>query len=310
MPTVREFLEQSAHFTKYGKDSCQALEVLNKAIRVLWPRGTWQGTVEFLCLDTQKSCFYLPFSSYNIIEARAGKANVKMESSWFMYIPRNRVSQCCDYSCSRPVLSPTGIVTPFPGKYVANSRLGFRAENINDAGKSLTIQYRSEDFSVKTQTFQLTDGKQYTEYEVAEIISLKKDRTSGSVAVFAVQATGDSQRVHTLHHAETTSSYTEYEFTGSVCDTLILKTKKRRIQLTEEDFDALLPLDPDAVEFAIQAVIAKEAEDYANYATSMQLAEEQLQEEQLEMQSQRTSSMVNGGIPHIAASSLDYDACR
>lgn len=303
--TVGEFLNESAHFTKYGKDSCQALEILNKAIRVLWKRGTWQGTIEYLCAKTYQSCFYLPFSSYNIIEARAGKNPVKMETSWFMYIPRNRVVQCCDWDCSRLTISPTGITAALPVKYSCNSRLGFRAENINDIGKKVKITYRSEEVSLKEEEITLADSAVYTEYEVAEVITLNKDRTVGSVKVFANHALNGAKEIHTLHQAETNASYTEYEFTGGSCDNLIIKSKKRRIQLTEDDLNWQIPLDPDALEFAIQAVLAKEKEDMEGYAVAMRLAEEQLQEEQLEMQSQRTSS--EPAMPTIVASSNQYN---
>lgn len=310
--TVGEFLEESGHLTKRSKDSCQALDILNKAIRALWKRGAWYGTVEYACASTYKSCFYLPFHVYAPLEAWIANKNVNIESLWYLAVPKRKAVQCCDISCAQPVLSPTGRSKPFPIEYKCNSMLGFRAECFEDKGKNVKMVYETPEGTYVTEEISLEhDSFTYSQYPVSKVKSLKKDRTYGKVGIAAKQFNDDVQIIHYFDRVETVCNYPEFEFTGSCADNLVIRAKKRRFQLTEDDYDNLLPLDPDAIEFAIQAILAKQegTEGYAAYTAAMQLAEEQLQEEQLEMHSQNNAVPVKGGMPEIVSSSLNYDCC-
>lgn len=284
-PTVRQFLEDGG--ARYAgpqgasPTSCLALQYLNKARSTLWNRKDWIGTVEYGCIQLTGNCFYLPWHLDTIRAAWAGSERASLFDEYYITIEDNILSDCCDLTCDFKV-HKTGKRSPLPFTVVGEHKIGFTNIDNRDNGTIVTMRFMSGS-SIETETITLDANKvSMTDNIAGKVLSISKGQTHGSVQVLVIGTDGSVQVAHTLAPQEDVPEYTEYRGYGNHCQAVVVKAKKRFVNFTEKDLDTVLDIKPEGLEFAMQAIVAKEKNSLEGdnlYVSKLLLAEGDLETE-------------------------------
>lgn len=284
--TLKQMLDELEFTDGFVSGSCEALNWINAARKLLWHSGDWEGTIEYACICTADKCFYTPWHIESIKEAYACSKEIPVEKTPWSAID---ISTLGLYASKGASIIPTGSSSPMPLAVRRNCVLGFRANDSNDEGRQVMIGVRTTGGTLISASVTLKGIKEivYSEEEVFYLDSLTKDRTAGAVTVYERDPNCGDRVIHTLQAEETVSSYRQYKYCGCGDGCVIIKGKKKFTKLTADDLHREVDLgNSDAIAFAIQAIKHKQSRDYKSYAEAFGLARSHLNAAKEDIRSQ------------------------
>lgn len=287
--TTKEFLEQSSGFagtSGYAWDSPEALMYFNRARRLIWNRGDYEGLLEYGCIKVDGCEFFLPYHLETLRAAWPLKygAQVDLVGRYYERIERAFLDSCCDVGCDKYTATKRGDNFAFPSSKLYNGITAF-FQILDTEDENVTIEVFAEDDkkSVTSEKLTLVKPFEYYQLEVSlgKFLSLRKPRTFGRVRVLLYE---DNKNEHFLEHFlepfETNSKYSLYNISPNPSGNMVILAKKRYYTYSEKDYDKEIDINPDALEFAMAAVVKKETDNDDGYVSKVQLTEEHLEEEQ------------------------------
>lgn len=274
--TVKEYLEDSSDIIGKAPDSCEALEILNKARRLLWAKD-WEGTIGYACVKVENQCVILPSKIAAVKEAWIGPDDnriAELEDSYYFFIDKNLVEEYCRNDCGRPRMAPWGKII-LPGITV-NCLVTFKLTDICD-DVDIDIAYKDSSGGRRNESFQLTEDKDSytTQYKVNRVIGLKKKEAEGGVDILQFD-----KKVDYIEYFETNPSNEVYKVYGGTYDSLVIRGKLRFYKYGTHSYNQNLDLNPDALDWAVQAVQVKGSgsiESTAEYREKLNEAERHLE---------------------------------
>lgn len=288
MITVGDFLKESggrfAGTSGFRWDTPQALNYLNRARRMIWNRGDPVGTIEHGAIKITKCCFFLP-AHLETVRAMfpfqyGSKADIK--GSYYEELERAFIDSCCLAGCEQFKFMKTGESFPLPDD-TRHEGCHLWLQPLNGLDNDVKFTVYAEDWqkSIQTDEFTLTDPFHRTRVDIplGRILELRKSRTYGRVKATIETRSGTVQMDHDLSPFEEHCRYEKYRISPLVDGYAIIKAKRRFYHFTDKDYDRLLDLNPEALEFGMQAVTKKEIDNDDQFVSKLQLTEEQLEEE-------------------------------
>lgn len=282
--TAESYLSESAQFAGASgakPTSKQAYRFLNQARKLLWDMGDWEGTMMTGQLQLTESCFYLPFPGGVVKNAYRGcdGSPIPVYEGAVLWSSLTELSSCCESSCKYP-FNRTGIYSPIPGRYPSGSQFGFIAECESDAGKDITVRY-THSKGVSTEVITLKDGWKVSWQKSGapvKIDSIQKPYTDGNVTMVHGYTGDDFQycgQIHILKSEEKFPRYPQYAVnccTSESC--MVVRVKKIPVDINSGS--QLIDLNPEALDWAMKAITAKEDDDHTKYAQNVAFARQRL----------------------------------
>jgi len=252
--TVKEFLKDSSSIV--GKwNSCETLALLNKARRVLWAQD-WLGTIEYGCVQITDKCFTLPSRISAVREAWAGGVSANLENTYYWSIDRNLLDECCRTDCAKPTISRNDSQVIFPGLR-RDCQVKFQlTEEESSEGVTIEISYIDNNNSRVNEEAVLTSASPLyeTDYKVRRFNGINKKNASGPVKVLQ-----GNKLIYTIAPHEANPASEVYRCFGGPYDQLVIKGKLKYYKYETQSYNQYLDLNPDALEWAMQAVQIKDS---------------------------------------------------
>ena len=288
--TVKSALQSIAPFVGDGGecwDSDRTLNALNRARRLIYERGDYEGTMEEGCVSVSCGCFSLPRHLGEIRSAWKCNAPVTVVPYYYMTLAelgRGR-DECCGVGgdACQIVIHRTGISRPMRKRISKPSILYLFAPDDESGTISFLLRLRGD--STKRVSVDLSDpdireedGYIPVESAVKDVLEVAKPVTNGRVSL--VVESGFSREVIAYYApGEVNPHYSEYNARGISDGVLVVFSKRKFFDFTPADYEGMVDIQSvSALEFAVQADAHKVANANDRYIQSIQLMEEQLDE--------------------------------
>lgn len=293
---VIDFLTLHADIIGSQPDSCDSLNVLNKARLSLWPIGDWRGTLVYAQLNVygkKNPCIYAPFPVETIKGAWVGNYcnPITVDScGYFLIDNKDQFCQCC---CPDKVsLIGTGKTNSIPFE-IGNDGyfFGFSLSNKDSEGTArIDVTYIDMYGNELSQTITFDKAfKVYTlDNRARQITSIHK--TSDPI----ILCSKDGKVLHKFHSNEIEPRYSQYQVSGCACSCIIVKAKRIYQPYTKFDLNDPLDLNPHAIELVITArksIRPEEENSPVIYSQWIKLAKEFLE---IELEDKYESYLTSG----------------
>ncbi len=282
-------------------DAESNLDRLNRVRNLIYQRGDYEGTMEWGCAKiVDDSCIYLPEHLLAPRIARISSCPVLVYGQNYFAIPATSVSECCSSSPDtsravqmtgqrRPICAtPSG---PYQIKVVAcdeeTEELSFRGIDADGLPFELDIVPKNgEGDFIGDRIFDITE--------------VFKKQTKGPILVWYLDSGGEEGLLAEYSARSINPRFTQMRilnFTkGSRKVDLVILAKKnfKRYTKADVDNDDLIDIQSThALSFGYQALNAQLANRDSEYATKIQLMEEQLDQVDQDIGSQQGSYRTN-----------------
>ena len=308
--TARDFLEDASQYAGVSgskPDSPMAISTLNKALRLLWSQGDWEGTMITGFLRLERGCFYLCHPAEIIKNVYQGQDNnpVPIYNGHTAWSNLTDMSNCCKGGKKYPFFrtANTAVIPSFP----KDSQLGLVATNCEDAETEIVVAFKYPGGITSEKLTLLPDWEPvFTEQQVDKVIAITKKETKGDIDVVSRMGGGMVKNVFKLASDDCDPCYQQYMVKGCPSDCCIVLRAKRKVPKIS-NLDMPIHLNEDALEFAMLAVSAKEKGNNNGYVENLSLARDHLQLEKEDFTNSITPSreVIMGDM--IISSPYQYD---
>jgi hypothetical protein len=317
-PTVRDILPFVQEQASPGGGSCEdekVLETLNAALRLLWKRGDWPGTVERGRACPTECCYRLPYRWETIRSSWFGTDWRPARGAMYEAMPNIGWRSCCQTCCDSQFVK-TSAKTPFsddpkwsefylmvefpeflypdpPEDWEATGNEPEWSEDENILPALVVNGLDSRGFQRRQVWVASKEGPPVADKRVlwSEVTSVTRRGKTLPIAVVYATAVYHNfnhgyfdsledapQFLAAYDNGQKYCGYSVYKLIGGSGDCPIYVDVKLRFQpLTSLDDELPIP-DENALIFAMKAINARSGEDSKKYAENLQLAEESLNE--------------------------------
>lgn len=289
--TPAELYEEAKEFAGRG-GACseeQFMAALKKALKIVWHRGDWKGSLAYARLCCVDCCITMPWDWEVIRDAWLDNGrNIMVADEWYQDVPSTGLSSCCGENCFGK-LTPAannGLATIFPqprgcGGFFIQATFGcelgedgFAKEEQEDA-EILVSGLDHNNMPIKTK---VSKSNPMSSMLLSGIVTLNKPETKVPVALRAVHADGSGTTFLGLYHPQQKGcKLKQYNLNRKDCgNSIIVRYKKKLICPGWND---PIPLDAEIDAIIHLLTAANElGRDNEKYIQSLNLAEESLNE--------------------------------
>lgn len=298
-------------------DSEDFLDVVNKAVRELMPRGEFDGLVVKMRVCAYSGCVVWPSNVKTVLAASVSGQSVQSRNGWYEMIPANYGLVDANKRCGPRVMEVDGLVPTFRKIPECDGTfLRVSIERDADVGKTMTLYgidgngnqlYTARSDGSYLPGVTITFQKPYTETTIRmrDIDRVQKDPTVGPVHLYSTQGVpGDLTHLGTYRPRDTnpmfrTTTFNTFRSMGCCTCSGGLKSILALVKLAYEPMmldDDLCPIqNQDAIEDMARSIRFADGMDASNAARWRASAIEKLNMDLNETQPQEQISVNNSG---------------
>jgi hypothetical protein len=297
-------------------DSDEFLDIINKAVRELMPRGEFEGLVVKMRVCAYSGCVVWPSSVKTVLSANVSGQTVQSRNGWYEMLPGNYGLVSANKRCGARLMEVDGLVPTF--RKIPECEGAFLRVSIErdaDVGKMMTF-YGIDDNGNQLYTARsdgsyvpgvtITFAKPYTETTIRlrDIERVQKDRTVGPVHLYSTQGVA-GDLIHLANYRPTdtnpmfrTTTFNTFRSMGC-CSCNGAKTILAMVKLNFEpmilDDDLCLIQNQDAIEDMARSIRFADSFDANSAARWRASAIEKLNIDLAETQPPEQISVNNSG---------------
>ncbi len=239
-------------------ESAEFVQYLNDAVRQLINTGDWWATVQTMVGCVYDDRIVWPCAIDSVLSVGVNKEPVAIQNFWYQFVPT------ATHCPTVPVLEFDGTTPVFRLSTESNGILLFKASNLADIGKTVTVYYNDENNSPNLAVLTLTDAGVHSP-AMSSLTAIVKDITVGNVSAYWFLPGSGIVNLAGIYRPNTTSAEFLYSLLrgGVLPDSThpqqIKAIVKRGYEPMVLDTDICLIDNEDALRDMVQAIKRREA---------------------------------------------------
>jgi hypothetical protein len=253
------------------KDSKYVLEYINKARRLLWPRGDFAGTLDTLCVQSCDGLLTLPIDYLRIKDVMQSRGFVAIDNEWYEYADNVRFSN----TCTSQIIDLGDKFASFRDYSVVH-RLAIKAESNLDKGKKVNFNAIGENGDRLSLVFTIGEDHELVTLDpyIKHFRHASKDVTEGRIRVYIHDPNKDKKIICAYYEPDDTAiQLRRYRVPSRDANTQYYVRCKKRYRELRNETDPV-EFSTDALIQACIAITARRNKKLDEFTAAMNLAVE------------------------------------
>jgi hypothetical protein len=249
-------------------DQAQILERINECRRLLWNKGDWLNTLDWLCIRCVGDCLVLPSQYKQIRVAYINNSPASLKNDWYETVYGIGKGDCNGIIRS---LVEVGTTPVFREYTKAPFQIRAYCERIEDEGTEISILVKRESGVVEKEVIALTTQPQETNKSCVAILAVVKPVTAGRVRLYAVNKDFNEKLLIAVYlPSDANPVFRKFKVKSQDYPSLTIRAKKKYSDLVAGS--DLVEFNTDAMIFASMAINFREARDNNQFMSNLTLA--------------------------------------
>jgi hypothetical protein len=278
METVEEIIPHISPYVGASgvcDDPSLVLARINDVRRLLWDKGDWNNTLEWVCICCAGDCLVLPAKYKQIRAAYINDSPASLKNEWYETVYGIGKNQCNGIENSLIEVGRTPVFRDYTG---GPFQLRIYCELADDEGVEVAISSRGQGGVITKEVFALSQTPQESVKSYEAVISVVKPETKGRVRLYAVNKnTGEYILIALYLPTDKNPSFRKFKVKALKCPSLTILAKKQYFDLKAGS--DLVEFDINAMIFASMAINYREARDLNQFMANLTLAVAELNKE-------------------------------